>query len=69
MDRSTKVILALIAGGLWVNAIGSLARPARAEGDTDIWLGRIAPEVASIASDLHSLATGGPTCSNEKLCN
>jgi hypothetical protein len=68
MDRGSKVILAAIAAGLWVNAAMVLIRPAHAD-DTEVWLGRIALQAASIASDLHTLVVGGPGCSNQKLCN
>lgn len=60
IDRSTKIILLLIASGLWVNAIGSALKtsPAHAA-DSDVWL-------MSIDSNIAKLARG--TCTNGKLC-
>jgi hypothetical protein len=70
MDRTTKILLAAIAAGLWVNAIGTVLRPARAD-DTGVWLGRIANELTyltDIADDVHALANGGLKCTNSKIC-
>jgi hypothetical protein len=54
-----KLLLAIIALGLWANAAVSLFRPAHAQGD----------DVGQIAYDIHSLVTGGLNCQNKKLCN
>jgi hypothetical protein len=70
MDRTTKMLLAVIAAGLWVNAMGAVLRPARAD-DTEVWLGRIANELtdlSDIADDVHALANGGLKCTNTKIC-
>lgn len=53
-DKTTKVLLALIAAGLWANVA---AAPARAQADP--W--------ASIARDISEIADG--RCNNTYLCS
>lgn len=57
LDRSTKILLAAIAAGLWLNAATTLIRPAAAQ-DTSA--------LRSIARDITSITTG--ICANQKLC-
>jgi len=71
MDRSLKIILGLIAAGLWANALPALlGRPAEAQsrGEEIVWLGRIATQTQEIARDVNALATGLMNCKNPKLC-
>lgn len=56
MDRTTKIILAFIAAGLWANAAGSFIRPASAQSS----------ELNDIAHDVHAIYIG--TCINDKIC-
>lgn len=53
IDKTTKLLLAAIAAGLWANVF---AAPARAQADP--WL--------SIARDVSAIANG--TCGNQALC-
>jgi hypothetical protein len=66
MDRTSKIILALIAAGLWANAIAAMVQPAQAQAD---WMGRMTIQIQSIAHDLSALVKGGIDCKNQKLCN
>jgi hypothetical protein len=63
MDRTTKLLLLLIALGLWVNVAIPFLRPrivaAQSIGDIDSLL-------SNIESDVHKLARG--TCTNTKIC-
>ena len=59
IDRTTKVLLALIALGLWANAAVSTIRPAFAQSD-------YSSELYSIMSDLGRIHRG--SCSNDKIC-
>lgn len=63
MDRTTKLLLAAIAAGLWVNAAGSLVRPAEADFYT---LRSIDKNIALIQSDINSIYSGN--CMNRRLC-
>jgi len=62
-DKTTKLIVALIAAGLWLNAAAVMfhSSPAAAEGDA---LSRMT--LQSMARDISSIASG--TCTNPKLC-
>jgi hypothetical protein len=63
MDRTTKLLLAAIAVGLWANAATTVAKPSFAQsrlGNT------IDYSIETIARELLSISTG--TCSNRKLC-
>lgn len=64
-DRTTKVLLLLIALGLWVNALAPMFRPTpvvAARPDLD----DIEKEVRDIAHDVHSIYNG--ICLNNKIC-
>lgn len=56
-DRSTKILLAAIAAGLWLNAATALIRPAVAQDSNTLH---------SIARDVSAIAMG--VCVNGKLC-
>ena len=58
MDRTTKVILAFIAAGLWANAMISAVRPAMAQD--------YGYQIRQIQSDLGAIAGG--VCVNRKIC-
>jgi len=66
MDKTSKVICAMIAAGLWFNAASNLLRPAQAQDMLN--LSEIAVSVKSIANALHILIQGGTSCSNHRLC-
>lgn len=55
-DRSTKILLAVIAAGLWANVVALQVRPATAD----------ASLLRSIDNHLANLTIG--TCINRKLC-
>ena len=59
IDRTTKVILAAIALGLWANAIIPLARATPAQAQNDQYL-------VSVQHDLHAIYYG--ICLNRKIC-
>ncbi len=70
IDRTSKVIFAAIALGLWLNVFAPFLHPARASAE-DLFdvvsvLKTIEQEVSSIKSNLQSIELG--TCSNKKLC-
>jgi hypothetical protein len=65
MDRTTKILLAAIALGLWANAVMSVIRPAAAQVD-GLTLSNISGELSSIAKDFKDIASG--YCNNRKLC-
>lgn len=59
-DRTTKILLALIALGLWVNAIVPVLKPLPAyASDSERLLSRIDDSLNDIAKGY---------CSNKKLC-
>ena len=63
VDRTTKIILVVIAAGLWVNAAGNVIRPAQAQNDQSSF---IANEVTLIATEVIAIANG--SCRNGKIC-
>jgi len=67
-DRTTKILLACIALGLWVNIFAPLLRPiaAFAQYETDYILKSIDARLASIDANIDKLQKG--TCSNGRLC-
>jgi hypothetical protein len=58
MDRTGKIILAVIALGLWVNIAVVVSRPQPATAQSY--------DLGNIEHDLHAIYTGN--CSNEKIC-
>ena len=65
MDKTSKVIFALIAAGLWFNAASNLLRPAHAQQDA---LSDIKISAQSISRNLEILVLGGVNCTNPRLC-
>ena len=67
MDKTSKVIFALIAAGLWFNAAANLLRPAYAQPRSDLAsMNDIKTSVEIIARSIDELATG--ICRNRRLC-
>ena len=65
MDRTTKILLSVIAAGLWANIAVSIFRPVAALGQSSE-LSDIASAVSSITLDLSDISAG--KCGNKKLC-
>lgn len=67
-DRTTKILLASIALGLWANLFVPLLRPitAFAQYETDYILKSIDARLASIDINIDRLQRGN--CANGKLC-
>jgi hypothetical protein len=59
IDRTTKLILAFLAAGLWANALVPAFKSTPARADTYSYL-------SSIDSNIGKIAHG--SCSNAKLC-
>jgi hypothetical protein len=57
MDNFTKLLLALVAAGLWANVAIELIRPAYAQ-DANL--------LRNIESELGKISRG--TCTNSKIC-
>jgi hypothetical protein len=62
-DKTTKVLLAVIAFGLWINVALSLLRPASVSAQDATTIERL---LKGIESDLSRIQRG--TCSNNKIC-
>ena len=67
-DRTTKILLAAIALGLWANLFGPVLRPitAFAQYESDHILRSIDARLASIDFNIDKLQKG--SCANGKLC-
>jgi hypothetical protein len=67
-DRTTKILLASIALGLWANALIPLVQPisALAQYESDYILKSINAHLANMDVNLDKLQKG--SCSNGKLC-
>ena len=67
-DRTTKILLAAIALGLWANLFVPIVRPitAFAQYETDYILKSIDARLASIDTNIDRLQRGN--CNNGKLC-
>ena len=69
-DKMTKILLTVIAAGLWANAMTSWLKPASALADSELSsqlsLSSIERSVSSINSDLGSISSG--LCLNRKIC-
>lgn len=63
---TNKLLLALIAAGLWANAFASMTKPAKADVEANSYLSEIANDIHHIKSDINGLAYG--ICTNLKLC-
>jgi hypothetical protein len=59
VDRTTKMLLLMIALGLWLNAIGPFLHVRKVSADTDT-------AVQSIASDMNKISGG--RCLNTTIC-
>ncbi len=84
MDRKTKMLLALIAGGLWANAAAQLIRPtvayAQQEAASERILRSIETHLSHIAASSLTIDLGiaairrdvgvieGGLCVNQKIC-
>ena len=71
IDRTTKILLVLIAFGLLANATVSLNRPAVAQTltlaqENSLMLRSIASDLADVKAYVGSMANG--VCANGKLC-
>ncbi len=67
MDKTTKIILAFIAVGLWANALSPLVPAAVAsQADIERAMRSIKSNIGRIQSDFHSIHNG--SCSNSKIC-
>jgi hypothetical protein len=70
IDRTTKVLLLLIALGLWADVAERLLRPAHAAAQDfstmERYLRNIESKVGDIESDVDDIEDG--TCKNKKLC-
>ena len=70
MDRTTKLLLAAIAAGLWANALIPLVNTqsvaAQDMYDVETILRGIASDLSYIESDLDDIEDG--YCSNDKIC-
>ena len=60
VDRTTKVLLLMIALGLWLNALSPLLYVKKVSADSDSAL-------QSIASDISKISGG--LCLNNKICD
>ena len=61
MDKTTKVLLAIIAIGLWMNVLNPWVRPVKAEAavlQSDYYLLSIDSTLSSMESDLSSISNG-----------
>jgi hypothetical protein len=65
MDRTSKIILAFIAGGLWINAAMPLIRPAYAQ---HAYMELISMELGTISETFKHLIANGTKCMNHKIC-
>jgi len=59
IDRTTKLLIAFLAAGLWPNAVIPLLKSTPAQADADSYL-------SSIDTNIGRLARG--SCTNAKLC-
>jgi hypothetical protein len=64
-DRTTRIILAAIATGLWANAVGTWFRPAPAVAQHYV-IRSMDNHLASIDNDIGRIQRG--TCTNSRLC-
>ena len=60
LDKTTKMLLFMIALGLWLNALGLIFQVKKVSADTDTTL-------QSIAEDINKISKG--LCLNRTLCN
>ena len=65
-DKATKILLAAIALGLWLNAVNPWIRPLVVWADAESSLSSISSNVNSMETDLGRIARG--VCTNSKIC-
>lgn len=63
MDRTTKVLLAAIALGLWANAIGDWLRVSTIEAQD---LALVEAALLGVQTDVAAISNG--SCSNPEIC-
>lgn len=68
IDRTTKILLACVALGLWANLFAPVLRPltANAQYESDYILRSIDAHLARIDANIDKLQRGA--CANGKLC-
>jgi hypothetical protein len=72
VDRTTKILLAAIALGLWANAAATIVKPASAQGADNLLAGilgqleQIQSGVAQMAESFGRIERG--SCLNRKIC-
>ena len=68
MDRTTRILLAIIAFGLWANLFVSVLRPSQAvaQYEADYVLKSVNAHLANIDVNIDRLQKGA--CTNGKLC-
>jgi hypothetical protein len=64
IDKTTKVLLALIALGLWLNVVAPLFHPVRVAAEDKE---KMEQDLHDIAHDVHALYSG--VCLNSKICD
>jgi len=75
IDRTTKLILIAIAGGLWANALIPIMAPkaAHAQDDNSDAITSMASDISDISSDVSDIKSdvsdiAGGTCTNDNIC-
>jgi hypothetical protein len=66
-DRTTKIILAFIAAGLWMNALVPVFNPKPVAAQDPATLQKIEDDLSGIKGDFHKVASG--LCLNNKICD
>jgi hypothetical protein len=66
-DRTTKVLLGLIALALWLNLLSPMFHPRPVKADTDDTLDKIEKHLDSIEHDTHAVYSG--ICLNDVICH
>jgi len=66
LDRSTKLLLAVIALGLWANVISVWIGPVTVDAQTDFYLRQINNGIQSIERDVSDISDG--FCLNSEIC-
>ena len=66
MDKTSKVIFALIAAALWFDAASNVLLPAHAQ---QAMPSEITARMKSISDSLATLVQGGINCTNQRLCS
>lgn len=67
MDRTSKILLAIAALGLWANASALWLQPAHAQ--ADLYSKGIESSLSRIADNIQALVRGGSGCLNMKICD